>query len=153
MPFFLLIFHVVESMNDAQPFFWQFASGKQDPFHFIGVALINGIEHLQDFHVVTRRANERVVIVRHETPTQSECSSRSNVHWCTAPAPPPAVLLWSTEYPDGATPVQSETVLANKVMTIDVQPVTCRNLRESSAILSHAGPDMTPVDASLSSGK
>ena len=33
--------------------------------HFIRVALIDGIEHLQDFHVVTRGANQRVVIVRH----------------------------------------------------------------------------------------
>lgn len=32
--------------------------------------------------------------------------------------------------------LETEAVLTNKIVTIDIQPVTCRNLRESSAFLT-----------------
>ncbi len=61
---FRLIFHAVEGVDDPQAFFGDLPATGGDMAHFIRVALVDRLQHLQNLHIVARRTHQRVVVVR-----------------------------------------------------------------------------------------
>ena len=73
---------------------------------------------------MARRANQRVVIIRGvRYRGGSECSSRKSVRWCTERVP--AASSTSVVHGDilmAQAWLETEAVLTNKIVTIDIQP-------------------------------
>ena len=122
--------------------------------YFIRVALVNRLQHLQNLHIVARRTHQRVVVVRlmrHrlrvnvviiELLTGVLHALRGQQGFCG----PWDILMAQAG-------LEMEVMLADKVVTINIKPVTCRNFRESGACLSQTWPGSTSVEGRRSSGK
>ena len=110
-------------MNDPKPLFGDLPVAGGDIFHFFRVTLVDGIQHLQNFHVMARRANQRVIIVRH-------MGNRCGVNVIVVKTFTGVLHAVSCEQDFGSprdilmtqAGLKTKTVLTNKVVAIDIQP-------------------------------
>ena len=110
-------------MNNPQSLFGDLPVAGGDIFHFFRVTLVDGIQHLQNFHVMARRANQRVIIVRH-------MGNRCGVNVIVVKTFTGVLHAVSCEQDFGSprdilmaqAGFEMETMFTDKVVAIDIQP-------------------------------